>query len=64
MKTYIYASDIVLKYSEDVIERMRIGVYLNPDNTVFEDWKAIKRALEEEIGEEVQNFTYCYENYL
>lgn len=64
MKTYIYASEIILKHSEDEIESMIVSVYLNEENTVFEDWKAIKRALEEEIGEEVQNFTYSYVNWL
>ena len=61
MDTYIIATDIILKYSEDEIERVRVKVYLKEDNSVFQDWQAIKRALEEEIGEEVQNFTYCYE---
>lgn len=61
MNTNIIATDIILKYSEDEIERMRVRVFLREDNTVYQDWQAIKRALEDKIGEEVQNFTYCYE---
>lgn len=60
MNTNIIATDIITD-SDYIIEQIEVTVYLNESNTVYQDWLAIKRALESKLGMSVKNFTYHYE---
>ena len=60
MNTNIIASDIITN-ADYTIEQIAVTVYLKEENTVYQDWLAIKRALEAKLGMGVKNFTYRYE---
>lgn len=60
MKTNIIASDIITD-SDYIIDQIKVTVYLNESNTVYQDWLAIKRALQSKLGIGIKNFTYRYE---
>lgn len=61
MNTNIIATEISLNDSDYLIQEVRVNVFLNESNTVYQDWLAIKRALESKLGMGVKNFTYRYE---
>lgn len=61
MNTKIIASEISLTDSDYLIQEVRVTVFLNESNTVYQDWLAIKSALEAKLGMGVKNFTYRYE---
>lgn len=60
MNTNIIATNIITD-SEYIIEQIKVTVYLNESNSVYQDWLAIKRALQSKLGMVVKNFTYRYE---
>lgn len=60
MNTKIIASDIITE-SDYIINQIKVTVYLKESNSVYQDWLAIKRALEAKLGMGVKNFTYRYE---
>lgn len=61
MNTKIIASDISLTDSDYLIQEVRVNVFLHEANSVYQDWLAIKRALEAKLVMGVKNFTYRYE---
>lgn len=60
MNTNIIASDIITE-SDYIIDQIKVTVYLKESNSVYQDWLAIKRALESKLGMVVKNYTYRYE---
>lgn len=60
MNTNIIATDIITD-SDYIIDQIKVTVYLNESNTVYQDWLAIKRALQSKLGMVVKKFTYRYE---
>ena len=60
MNTNIIAINIITD-SDYIIEQIKVTVYLNESNTVYQDWLAIKRALQSKLGIGIKNFTYRYE---
>lgn len=60
MNTNIIASDIITD-SDYIIDQIKVTVYLNESNSVYQDWLAIKRALQSKLGIGIKNFTYRYE---
>lgn len=60
MNTKIIATDIITN-ADYIIEQIKVTVFLNESNTVYQDWLTIKRALEAKLGMGVKNFTYRYE---
>ena len=61
MNTIIIASEISITNSDYLIQEVRVNVFLHESNTVYQDWLAIKKALEAKLGMGVKNFTYRYE---
>jgi hypothetical protein len=60
MKETIIATDISLVNSDFIIKKIEVTVYLKEYDSVFNDWRAIKKELEKKLGQEVKNFTYRY----
>ena len=43
-----------------IIDELTISVYLNERNTIAEDYREIKKKLENKLGLKVLNFTFCW----
>lgn len=61
MNTKIIATEISIVNFEYLIQEVRLNVFLHEENTVYQDWLAIKRALEVKLGLKIVNFKYRYE---
>lgn len=61
MNTIIIATEISIVNFEYLIQEVRLNVFLHEENTVYQDWLAIKRALEVKLGLKIVNFKYRYE---
>lgn len=61
MNTIIIATEISIVNFEYLIQEVRLNVFLHEENTVYQDWLAIKRALEVKLGLKIENFKYRYE---
>lgn len=61
MNTIIIATEISIVNFEYLIQEVRLNVFLHEENTVYQDWLAIKRALEVKLGLKIKNFKYRYE---
>ena len=61
MNTIIIATEISIVNFEYLIQEVRLNVFLHEENTVYQDWLALKRALEVKLGLKIVNFKYRYE---
>lgn len=58
MNTTIIATEISIVNFEYLIQEVRLNVFLHEENTVYQDWLAIKRALEVKLGLKIVNFKF------
>ena len=43
-----------------ILDQVTINVYLNENNTIAEDYRAIKEELEIQLGLRIKKFTFCW----
>ncbi len=62
MNEIITCYDIELETAEKITETHTVNVYLKEGDSVLNDWRAIKKALEVVMGKRVYTFSYKYAN--
>ena len=62
MNEIITCYDIELETAKKITETYTVNVYLKEGDSVLNDWRAIKKALEVVMGKRVYTFSYKYAN--
>ena len=62
MNELITCYNIELETAENITETFTVDVFLKEGDSVLNDWRAIKKALEAVMGKRVYNFSYKYAN--
>ena len=62
MNESITCYNIELETAENITETFTVDVFLKEGDSVLNDWRAIKKALEAVMGKRVFTFSYKYAN--